>query len=94
VLFGDYNPGGRLPVTFYESTEDLPPFEDYRTAGRTYRYFRSKPLFPFGYGPSYTTFAFGDLRICPAEVTIGEQVIVSTGVGRPFVARPATCRPL
>jgi beta-glucosidase len=80
VLFGDYNPGGRLPVTFYAATADLPPFEDYRMEGRTYRYFRGKPLFPFGYGLSYTTFALEDLRICPEEVTIGEQVTVSVNV--------------
>lgn len=59
VLFGDYNPAGRLPVTFYSSTEDLPDFEDYDMIGRTYRYFKGKPLFPFGYGLSYTTFEYG-----------------------------------
>ncbi len=56
VLFGDYNPGGKLPVTFYQNVEQLPDYEDYRMAGRTYRYFQGKPLFPFGYGLSYTTF--------------------------------------
>ena len=56
VLFGDYNPGGKLPVTFYQNIEQLPDYEDYRMAGRTYRYFQGKPLFPFGYGLSYTTF--------------------------------------
>ncbi len=62
VLFGDYNPGGRLPVTFYRSVEDLPSFEDYRMAGRTYRFFKGTPLYPFGHGLSYTTFAYKDLR--------------------------------
>jgi beta-glucosidase len=71
VLFGDYNPAGRLPVTFYRSVENLPPFEDYRMRGRTYRYFRGEPLFPFGYGLSYTTFEFDNLRIIPAEVEAG-----------------------
>lgn len=58
VLFGDYNPAGRLPVTFYRSVNDLPPFEDYSMAGRTYRYFKGEPLFPFGHGLSYTRFEY------------------------------------
>jgi beta-glucosidase len=80
ILFGDYNPGGRLPVTFCRSTDDLPPFDDYTMEGRTYRYFRGEPLFPFGHGLSYTTFAFSDLRIRPVQVTIGGQVTVSADV--------------
>jgi beta-glucosidase len=63
VLFGDYNPGGRLPVTFYRSTEDLPAFDDYSMAGRTYRFFDGPPLYPFGHGLSYTTFAYDSLRV-------------------------------
>ncbi|MCS7179135.1 MAG: glycoside hydrolase family 3 C-terminal domain-containing protein [Anaerolineae bacterium] len=80
VLFGDYNPGGRLPVTFYRSVEDLPPFEDYRMEGRTYRYFTGEPLFPFGYGLSYTTFALENLRIAPERVGIGNEVTISVEV--------------
>jgi beta-glucosidase len=80
VLFGDYNPGGRLPVTFYRSVDDLPRFDDYNMEGRTYRFFRGEPLFSFGHGLSYTTFEFGDLQIHPAQVTIGEQVAVSASV--------------
>ncbi len=56
VLFGDYNPSGKLPVTFYRNTEQLPDYEDYSMRGRTYRYFEGSPLFPFGFGLSYTTF--------------------------------------
>jgi beta-glucosidase len=62
VLFGNYNPGGRLPVTFYKSVNDLPPFDDYRMAGRTYRFFNGAVLYPFGHGLSYTKFAYGSLR--------------------------------
>ena len=59
VLFGDYNPGGKLPVTFYRSNDDLPDFLDYSMENRTYRYFRGQPQYAFGYGLSYTTFAVG-----------------------------------
>ena len=80
VLFGDYNPGGRLPVTFYRSVDDLPPFDDYRMEGRTYRYFDGEPLFPFGYGLSYTQFLFENLRISPDRVQAGDQVTVRCDV--------------
>ena len=63
VLFGDYNPAGRLPVTFYASDADLPHFNDYDMEGHTYRYFKGQPLFPFGHGLSYTTFAYGDAQL-------------------------------
>ena len=63
VLFGDYNPAGRLPVTFYASTAQLPDFKDYAMEGRTYRYFRDEPLYAFGYGLSYTQFAYGEASV-------------------------------
>jgi beta-glucosidase len=62
VLFGDYNPAGRLPVTFYKSVRDLPPFDNYRISNQTYRYYRGTPLYPFGYGLSYTTFQYSDVQ--------------------------------
>ena len=68
VLFGEVNPAGRLPVTFYASTKDLPPFEDYSMANRTYRYFTGKPLFAFGHGLSYTTFEYSDAKLAAPSV--------------------------
>jgi len=79
VLFGDYNPGGRLPVTFYKSADQLPPFTDYSMKGRTYRFFEGEPLFPFGYGLSYTTFAYRNLLL-PKQASGGEPVRVSVDV--------------
>ena len=69
VLFGDYNPSGKLPVTFYRSTADLPDFLDYTMTNRTYRYFRGVPLFPFGHGLSYTTFAYGKPKYKNGKLT-------------------------
>jgi beta-glucosidase len=80
VLFGDYNPGGRLPVTFYKSVEDLPPFEDYRMEGHTYRYFRGETLFPFGYGLSYTTFAYSNLQLSAKTIKPTETLTISVDV--------------
>jgi len=79
VLFGDYNPAGRLPVTFYKSIDQLPPFDDYRMAGRTYRYFTGEPLFPFGFGLSYTSFLYSALT-APAQVKAGDNLSVSVKV--------------
>ena len=79
VLFGAYNPAGRLPVTFYRSIDQLPAFTDYDMAGRTYRYFGGEPLFPFGHGLSYTTFAYDDLRL-PLRVNAGDSAEVSVAV--------------
>ena len=70
VLFGDYNPAGRLPVTFYTGVDQLPPFRDYAMKNRTYRYFPGKPLYPFGSGLSYTRFSYGSLKL-PKSVPAG-----------------------
>lgn len=77
VLYGDYNPAGRLPVTFYKNVGQLPDFQDYSMKGRTYRYFEGTPLFPFGHGLSYTTFAYGK-----AEVKEGCLLVPVTNTGR------------
>ena len=79
VLFGDYNPAGRLPVTFYKNTSDLPPYEDYSMVNRTYRYYTGEALYKFGYGLSYTTFAYKNLNI-PQEIAIGKSMEVSVEV--------------
>jgi beta-glucosidase len=80
VLFGDYNPGGRLPVTFYKSVDQLPSFEDYSMNGRTYRYFKGDPLYPFGFGLSYTTFKYEKMTLSPKWIKAGDSVKVSVDV--------------
>jgi beta-glucosidase len=79
VLFGDYNPAGRLPVTFYKSLDGMLPFHEYSMKERTYKYFTGDPLYPFGHGLSYTTFAYRDLEV-PDSVATGKPVKVSVTV--------------
>lgn len=79
VLFGDYNPAGRLPVTYYKSVDQLPAFEEYNMDGRTYKYFKGDALYPFGYGLSYTDFKYDELKV-PENVEIGQKIKVSVNV--------------
>ena len=92
VLFGDYNPSGKLAVTFYKDDSQLPPFDDYRMTGRTYRYFKGEPLFPFGYGLSYTTFEVGQPQWNQGQVTVKVKNTGSregTEIVQLYLRRPA-----
>jgi beta-glucosidase len=80
VLFGDYNPSGKLPITFYKDTTQFPGFEDYTMKGRTYRYMKDTPLFPFGYGLSYTNFSIGNASISNRQIKNGENVTITIPV--------------
>ena len=79
VVFGDYNPAGRLPVTFYKSDSDLPPFVDYKMDNKTYRYFKGTPLYGFGYGLSYTEFKYSGVK-APAKIKKGQSATISVKV--------------
>lgn len=80
VLFGEYNPAGRLPVTFYKNVNQLPDFENYDMAGRTYRYMEDAPLFAFGYGLSYTKFEYGDIKISANSFKSGDKLKINVAV--------------
>jgi beta-glucosidase len=80
VLSGEYNPAGRLPVTFYQSVVQLPPFGNYSMAGRTYRYFTEPPLYPFGYGLSFSSFHYSDAKVGQPQVAADGAVKVSVRV--------------
>ena len=79
VLFGDYNPAGRLPVTFYKSVDDLPDFKSYDMNNRTYKYFKGNPLYPFGHGLSYTNFTYENLEI-PHQINLNEDIPITVEV--------------
>ena len=79
VLFGDYNPAGRLPVTFYKSVNDLPDFKNYNMENRTYRYFKGNPLFPFGHGLSYTNFSYSNINV-PQRSNLNDDINVKVDV--------------
>jgi beta-glucosidase len=78
VLFGDTNPSGRLPITFYDSLEDLPPMDDYDVRkGRTYMYLAKQPAFPFGHGLSYTSFRYESLNVSPNVPKRGDTLTIA-----------------
>lgn len=80
ILFGDYNPAGRLPVTFYKSIDQLPDFQDYSMKGRTYRYMTEAPLYPFGYGLSYTTFAYQNAKLSNDKIGKEQSVTLTLDI--------------
>src|SRR5690606_16144000 len=80
LIFGEFSPSGRLPVTFYRTTEELPDFRDYSMMNRTYRYMQNEALYPFGYGLSYTKFEYGDIDISNTCINAGENLKCSVTV--------------
>ena len=80
LLAGDFSPAGRLPVTFYKSVDQLPSFDDYSMSNRTYRYFKGEPLYPFGFGLSFTNFRYTNLQVSKSRISANEPVTVSVDV--------------
>ena len=80
MIFGEYSPSGRLPVTFYRTTEELPDFHDYRMENRTYKYMKNEALYPFGYGLSYSKFSYSDIRLSNEAINTGDSIEVNASV--------------
>lgn len=81
VLFGDFNPRGKLSTTWYKSTADLPPMNDYNIKNnRTYMYFKGTPLYPFGYGLSYTTFEYSNLKLNATDLSLGDSIVINADI--------------
>ena len=80
LLFGDFSPSGRLPITFYRSEQDLPDFHDYSMENRTYRFMKAEPLYPFGYGLAYTQFEYGHPVVDKSSITAGDEIQVHTQI--------------
>ena len=80
ILFGDYNPSGRLPITFPKSFAQLPPYDDYSMKGRTYRYMNDDPAFPFGFGLSYTSFGYDSVMVGDPVISNGDRVLVTVNI--------------
>jgi len=80
TLAGTNNPAGRLPVTFYTGIDQLPPFEDYAMKNRTYRYFTGQPLYPFGYGLSYSKFEYSNAKLSAAQINAGDSLTVEADI--------------
>jgi beta-glucosidase len=80
ILFGDNNPAGRLPITFYKSVDQLPDYEDYNMEGRTYRYFEGEVIYPFGYGLSYSRFEYKNLQISPQQITEDDNIVITVDI--------------
>jgi beta-glucosidase len=80
MIFGEYSPSGRLPITFYKTTKELPDFHDYSMENRTYRYMKNEALYPFGYGLSYSKFSYGNIRISSERINPGESIEVKAKI--------------